>query len=102
MNYRERLARAIKATHGVSAALYLRTVPVKEVFQGKTAWEGDVEVFAITGHKKATRCYAWGYEVKKDDWEIIAVLEIPPVDSPQAAVKVAIAAHARGVAPQRQ
>ncbi len=92
---REKLAETIKKIHGCTTALYLRTVPVKEVFKGETVFDGDVSVFAITGHPKAAHCYAWGYEEKPNDWHITAVLEIPPVDSPQTAVKVAVAAYAR-------
>lgn len=92
---RDKLVEAIKKTHGCAGALYLRTVPIKEVFMGETVFDGDVSVFAITGHPKAVHCYAWGYEENPGDWHITAVLEIPPVDSPQNAVKVAVAAYAR-------
>jgi len=34
--------------------------------------------------------------VKNDETQYATVLEIPPVDSPQSAVKVAIASKARG------
>lgn len=97
-DYRASLITAIKATHGADAT-HVETVPVKEVFRGQTAWEGNVEVFNVTGHAKATRCYAWGFE-DKGKWAITSVLEIPPVDSPQMAVKVAIAAHARKAIPR--
>ena len=46
------------------------------------------------GHPKAKRAYAWTYR-KGDQNKTIAVLEIPPVDSPESAVKVAIASKAR-------
>lgn len=92
-DYHEALKKAIKATHGCEA-LYVQTVPVTETFRGKIAWEGNVEVFVAIDHPKAKICYAWGYP-DKGAWEITAVLEIPPVKSPQMAVKVAIAAHAK-------
>ena len=84
---------AIKAVHGCDAE-HAETVPIKEIFRGQTAWEGNVEVFNVTGHAKAKRCYAWGYR-ERGEWEITAVLELPPVISPETAVKVAIAASAR-------
>jgi len=31
---------------------------VRDVFRGKVAWEGAVEVFAVTGHPRATTAYA--------------------------------------------
>ena len=46
------------------------------------------------GHPKAKRAYAWQYEEGKET-KAVTVLEIPPADSPQTAVKVAIAAKAR-------
>ena len=69
-------------------------MPIKEVFRGKTAWEGDVEVFSLIDHPKAKRCYAWYYR-DGNKLKYVAVLEIPPVDSAQTAVKVAIAAKAK-------
>lgn len=94
-DYLSELRKAIKAVHGCNAT-HLETVPVTEVFRGEIAWEGNVEVFAVSGHAKAKQCYAWG--VRRDDdkgWEITAVLGLPPVTSPETAVKVAIAAYAR-------
>jgi len=95
-DYLARLQTAVQHLHDC-AAVYSRTVPVAEVFQGKTIWQGDVEVFDLTGHPKAKRAYAWSHVAGKDDSDerFVAVLEIPPVDSPQAAVKVAIAHEVR-------
>jgi len=80
----------IRATHGCES-LHVESVPVKEVFEGQTAWEGTVEVFDLVGHLQAKRAYAWTYP-DGDQNKTFAVLGIPPVDSPQSAVKVAIAA----------
>lgn len=88
------LQSAIKATHGCESR-YIESVPVHEVFQGQTAWQGTVEVFDLIGHSKAKRAYAWRYQDGPEEIKTVAVLEIPPVDSPQTAVKVAIAAKAR-------
>jgi hypothetical protein len=87
------LQRAIKAMHGCNSR-YVESVPVHEVFQGQTAWRGTVEVFDLFGHERAKRAYAWQYE-DGDETKSVAVLEIPPIDSPESAVKVAIAAKAR-------
>jgi hypothetical protein len=76
--------------HGCDAA-YVETVPVEEVFQGETIWQGDVEVFDLRGHPKAKRGYGWGYTTTDEGGRrYFTVLELPPVDSPQAAVKAAI------------
>ena len=77
-----------------SEAVYRETVPVHETFQGKTVWQGEVEVFDLTQHSKAKRCYAWSVS-ENGEPKYTTVLEIPPVDSPESAVKVAIAATSR-------
>ena len=66
---------------------HVTSVYVKEESQGKTVWEGDVEVYSLFGHPKAKFCYGWSY----GEPEFITVLEVPPVNSPQSAVKVGIA-----------
>ena len=79
--------------HGCDAT-YVETVPVVEEFQGKTVWHGDVEVFDLVGHSKATRGYGWGYTTTESGGRrYFTVLELPPVDSPQTAVKIAIASE---------
>ena len=85
---------AIKAQHGCDSR-HVESVPVHEVFQGQTAWQGTVEVFDLTGHNKAKRVYAWQYQDDDNRTKTVTVLEIPPVDSAQTAVKVAIAAKGR-------
>jgi hypothetical protein len=87
------LQKAIKETHGCES-IHVESVPVMEQFQGKIAWQGTVEVFYLIDHPKATRAYAWTYRDGNQN-KTIAVLKIPPVDSPQRAVKVAIASLAR-------
>lgn len=96
MDYLEELQAAIARLHQCESR-HIETVPVTEVFKGQTAWEGMVEVFELTGHAKTKRCYAWGYPDKNKGGrlEVVTVLEIPPVNSPQTAVKIAIAAQAR-------
>ena len=90
MNYIEELRDVIKRLHGVESA-HLESVPIKEVFQGKTVWEGIVEVFDLKGHPKATRAYAWAYETdnpKKP--KHVTVLHMGPITSPLLAVRAAI------------
>lgn len=88
---------AVSQLHNCGAT-WIKTVPVREVFQGKTIWQGDVEVFDLYGHPKAKRAYAWSHldGAKDERTRFVAVLEIPPVDSPETAVKVAIAAEVKG------
>ena len=86
-----RLKLAVEQLHHCSA-VHLSTVPVHERFKGQTVWQGDVEVFDITGNPKAKRCYAWSHIHGKDDEQerFVAVLEMPPVDSARRAVQVQI------------
>ena len=73
-------------------AKHVGSMPFHEVFEGKTVWQGDVEVFDLTGHPKAKRAYAWSHldGAKDERTRFVAVLEIPPVDSAQRAVQVQI------------
>jgi hypothetical protein len=80
------------------SATWRESVPVHEIFNGKTIWQGEVEVFDLTGHPKAKRCYGWSHPEGDDNKgeRFVAVLEIPPVRSPETAVKIAIAAEVKG------
>lgn len=85
MTYLEALQNAIEQSANCKAK-YLRTEPVKEEFQCKTAWEGKVEIFELIGHPKTNRAYGWGFqEGKKAEFSVI--IGIPPVTSPEMAVK---------------
>jgi hypothetical protein len=73
-------------------AKHVETVPVTERFQGQTVWEGQVEVFDLKGHPKASTGYAWGYDKVKAS-EGVAVLGITPVVSPLTAVRAFLLAR---------
>ena len=90
-DYIEELKAALLSLHGVQAR-HVETVPVTEEFQGETVWQGEVEVFDIDGHPKAKRAYGWGHATGDDDQgrRYVTVLEIPPITSPQTAVKASI------------
>jgi len=89
--YIERLQSVILRLHACKSS-WVDTVPVHEVFQGETIWRGDVEAFDLVGHPKAKRCYAWSHlDGPKDErTRFVAVLEIPPVESEETAVRVQI------------
>ena len=89
----ELLQKAIRETNGCESR-WEASVRVEETFEGKTAWTGIVEIFSLVDHPKAKYAYAWSYRDGNQDRTTV-VLKIPPVDSPQTAVKVAIAAKAR-------
>lgn len=86
-----RLQAAVSQLHNCGA-VWRESVPVTEIFRGKTLWRGEVEVFDLAGHPKARRAYGWSHPEGQDSKgeRFVAVLELPPVDSPQTAVKMAI------------
>jgi len=84
--YIERLSQVIFHLHKANP-IWVESVPVHEIFRGKTLWRGDVEVFVLMGHPKAKRCYGWSYDEPE---QFITILELPPVDSAQSAVKVGV------------
>jgi hypothetical protein len=85
--YLNRLKLTIEHLHKC-AAVHRETVLVHEWFRGETVWRAEVEVFDMSGHPKAKRCYGWTYGEPE---EFITILELPPVDSAQSAVKVGVA-----------
>jgi hypothetical protein len=93
MNYLDELKEVIERLHH-SYAVYVETVPVKEVFQGQTVWEGEVEVFDLSDHPEASRVFAWAYDFEDPDKETqhVTVLQIPPATTPENAVKASIVA----------
>jgi hypothetical protein len=90
-DYIEELQAVILNLHGCNA-VHIETVPVTEEFQGETVWQGEVEVFETTNHPKAKRIYGWGHVSGDDDQgrRYVTVLELPPVTSPETAVKAGI------------
>jgi hypothetical protein len=52
------LKRVIEELHACSPE-HRETVHVRETFLGRTVWQGNVEVFTVTGHPRARTCYAW-------------------------------------------
>ena len=89
---------AVEHLHGCRAD-HAETVTVHEVFRGETVWKGHVEVFNLTEHPKAKRCYAWSHIHGKgdDDERFVAVLETPPVESAVTAVRVQIVKDAKAM-----
>ena len=92
----EELQGIIHELHGATAT-HRESVPVKEVWQGQTIWDGVVEVFDLHGHPKTHRAYAWSHDTDdpKNPRRHVTVLHIPPAISPLMAVRTAIAAEVR-------
>lgn len=93
-SYINRLKVAIRRAHKCDA-IHVETVPVEEIFKGKTIWHGEVEVFKFKPPREGDKCYAWGVVRSTGTLDITMVLHEPPVQGPKDAVKVAIAVHLR-------
>jgi len=92
----DQLQHAVESQHGGKAVL-VSVEPVKEVWQGKTVWEGTVHVFDLEGHPRATRAYAWSHLVGDtgERRRFYAVLHLGGIRSPLDAVRAAIVAERR-------
>jgi hypothetical protein len=89
----DQLKQAVESQHGGKATL-VQSIPVREKFQGATVWEGLVHVFDLADNPKATRAYTWSSPIEgSTSRRFFAVLHIPPIDSPFAAVRAAIVAE---------
>jgi hypothetical protein len=88
------LQRIVSEIHGC-ASVHFQTVRVREVIVEKVVWEGDVEVFAVLGHPRAQRCFAWVLRQASngDEVRFFAVLETSVVRTPLDAIKFARVAH---------
>lgn len=91
----EELAEHVKRLLGVTPK-FVGLERVNEQFGEQTAWEGTVSVFSID-HPEADTCYAWSSPIEGSERrKFYAVLKVPPVDSPEAAVRAAIVSDYRG------
>jgi hypothetical protein len=90
--YITELKSTIQRLHQCEAS-HSRTETVKQVVNGQLLWTGNVEVFALLGHDRALRCYAWGHLHDNGQWEVTTVLAIPPIVSAESAVLAAFAAR---------
>jgi len=91
VNHIQELREIIRHLHGAHAT-HIESVPVKETFEGRTVWEGVVEVFELHGHPKAPRVYAWAHDTDdpKKPRRHVTVLHVAPVTSAVQAVRAAI------------
>jgi hypothetical protein len=89
--YIEELQEVISKLHGVQS-MHVDSVPVMEILDDNTVWEGIVEVFELQGHPTAPIVYAWAQDTNDPvkPRKHFAVLHLHPVDSPEAAVRAAI------------
>jgi hypothetical protein len=84
------LKQAVERLHNCKAS-HIEDITVIEKFGEKTVWSGVVSVFEIKGYQKATKCYAWSSPIEgSTKRRYYAVLHVPPIDSPEKAVRAAI------------
>src|SRR2546427_7884228 len=95
MGHIQELQAVIRRLHGAEA-VHVKSVPVKETFQGQTVWEGIVEVFDLHGHPKAPRAYAWAHDTDSKKRHV-TVLHVAPVTSAVEAVRAAIVQEYRNL-----
>ena len=91
MNNIKAIQDEIRRMHGCESR-HMKSELVSEEAEGQTVWVGVVEVFELIGHPEAKICYGWGDKAGDEDEKMryVTVLEIPPIDSPLAAVRVSI------------
>ena len=93
----EEIGDVIRKLHKAKAT-HVESVPVKEVFQGKTVGDGVVEVFDLKDHPQTHRAYAWAHHTD-DGKRYVTVLHIPPAVSPILAVRTALLQEYRDAHP---
>jgi hypothetical protein len=96
LSYIEELQDMIRRLHGVESK-HVESVPVKETFQGKTVWEGVVEVFELHDHPKAARAYAWSHGTDGKKRKHVTVLHVGSITSAAAAVRAVIVQEFRNL-----
>jgi len=88
-DYITELREVIQRLHGAKAT-HVESVPVKETFQGKTVWEGIVEVFELHGHPQAKKAYAWSHDAGGPKKRHVTVLHVGPITSALEAVRASV------------
>jgi hypothetical protein len=82
----DQLKQAIETEHGGSAT-FVRSVPVHHSVQGKTLWNGAVQVFDLADSSTgATRAYAWSQGLADGQRRLCVVPEGGAVTGPREAV----------------
>lgn len=89
----DQLQRAVEAQHG-GKAIFVDVLPLKEIWNGQTVWEGVVHIFDLRGHPEATRAYVLSSSIDDaDKRQFHALLHLGAIRSPLDAVQAAIVAE---------
>lgn len=74
----DQLKRTIERQYG-GTATFVHSVPVHETSDGKTVWEGVVQVFDLSGQSKVKRPYAWSSKTDDGKKMFVAIPHMRPV-----------------------
>lgn len=86
----EQLRQTVEGLHNCQA-IFKKAIRVVETFEGNIVWDGIVAVFNIEDHPVASIFYAWSSPIEgSDKRKFYAVLKLPPVESPEDAVRASI------------
>jgi hypothetical protein len=96
--YLQELRDVIRHLHGAEAT-HVESVPITETFQGRTVWQGVVEVFELRGHPHARKAYTWAHDTDNPvkPRRHVTVLHLHPISSARDAVRAAIVQEFRGL-----
>jgi hypothetical protein len=83
-NLIETLKQSILENHDCTAT-HLQSVWVEEISTDKTLWAGQVEIFGIQGHAKATIAYGWWQEGSKAG--LVTILALTPTMDARKAIQ---------------
>jgi hypothetical protein len=98
VTYIDELRDVIRRLHGAQAT-HVESVPVRETFQGRTVWDGAVEVFDLEEHPTAHRVYAWSHETgdPAKPRRFVTILHAHPIKSAEDAVRAFILQESRNL-----
>jgi hypothetical protein len=78
---------AINQTHRLDPVKLVEVLPVEVRRADGRAWRGNVHIFELRGHPTARRCFVWPQATDDTITVVHAVLERPPITSPEDAVR---------------
>jgi hypothetical protein len=82
--------RVLEVSGGV--ATWVASEPVRELWEGRVAWEGAVEVFDVV-NGAAPRAFAWERVEEDGRRSQVVVLQRPPVVTARDAVRASVVAE---------
>jgi hypothetical protein len=93
MNGTDQLRQVLETEHG-GTATHVQSVPVYESNNGRTVWNGAVQVFDLKDSSSgATRAYASSYGLADGTRRRFAVLHAGSITGPREAVRAAVVAQ---------